>query len=126
MGSTRSHPLPPGIFMEMPPTNEELIEEIKRLRQRVKELESQKVTRVDYEEVVLDPPDDDDDDIMHDPDVREMVENGEHTCHMFDAHCQACEDDEVRVLTEEEVLNDPEMTQSAAIKHVDNLRAHFC
>ena len=76
MGSTRSHPLPPGIFVEMPPTKEELIEEIKRLRQRVKELESQKVTRVDYEEVVLDPHDDDDDDIMHDPDVREMVENG--------------------------------------------------
>jgi hypothetical protein len=23
-----------------------------------------------------------------------MVENGEHTCHMFDAPCQACEDDE--------------------------------
>jgi exo-beta-1,3-glucanase (GH17 family) len=128
MGSTRSHPLPPGIFMEMPPTNEELIEEIKRLRQRVKELESKKVVRVDYKEVVLDPPDDDD--IMHDPDVREMVENGEHTCHMFDAHCQACEDDdeddEVRVLTEEEVLNDPEMTQSAAIQRVDKLRAHFC
>ena len=38
--------------------------------------------------------DEDDDDIMHDPDIREMVENGEHTCHMFDAHCQACEDDE--------------------------------
>jgi len=114
MGSTRSHPLPPGIFVEMPPTNEELIEEIRRLRQRVKELESQKVTRVDYEEVVLDPPDDDDDDddIMHDPDVREMVENGEHTCHMFDAPCQACEDDE-----EEE---------EAAIDHVDKLRAHFC
>jgi hypothetical protein len=114
--------------MEMPPTNEELIEEIKRLRQRVKELESKKVVRVDYKEVVLDPPDDDD--IMHDPDVREMVENGEHTCHMFDAHCQACEDDdeddEVRVLTEEEVLNDPEMTQSAAIQRVDKLRAHFC
>jgi hypothetical protein len=130
MGSTRSHPLPTGIFMEMPPTNEELIEEIKRLRQRVKELESQKVTRVDYEEVVLDPPDDNDDDIMNDPDVREMVENGEHTCHMFDAPCQACEDDEdddeVRVMTEEEVLNDPEMTQSAAIKRVDELRAHFC
>ena len=35
----------------------------------------------------------DDDDIMNDPDVREMVENGEHTCHMFDAPCQACEDD---------------------------------
>jgi hypothetical protein len=38
--------------------------------------------------------DEDDDDIMHDPDIREMVKNGEHTCHMFDAHCQACEDDE--------------------------------
>ena len=38
--------------------------------------------------------DEDDDDIMHDPDIKEMVENGEHTCHMFDAHCQACEDDE--------------------------------
>jgi len=49
---------------------------------------------------------------MHDPDVREMVENGEHTCHMFDAHCQACEDDE----DEEE----------AVIEHVDKLRAHFC
>ena len=31
---------------------------------------------------------------MHDPDIQEMVENGEHTCHMFDAPCQACEDDE--------------------------------
>ena len=114
MGSTRSHPLPPGIFVEMPPTKEELIEEIKRLRQRVKELESKKAARVDYEEVVLDPPDDDDDDdIMDDPDVREMVENGEHTCHMFDAPCQACEDDD------EEGEEDP-------IQHVDKLHAHFC
>jgi hypothetical protein len=84
MGSSRSHPLPPGIFVEMPPTKEELIEEIKRLHERIKELKSQKVTREE----------DDDDDIMHDPDVREMVENGEHTCHMFDTPCQACEDDE--------------------------------
>lgn len=38
--------------------------------------------------------DEDDDDIMQDPDIQEMVKNGEHTCHMFDAHCQACEDDE--------------------------------
>ena len=112
MGSSRSHPLPPGIFVEMPHTKEELIEEIKRLRERVKELESKKAARVDYEEVVLDPPDDDDDDIMHDPDVREMVENGEHTCHMFDTPCQACEDDE----EEEETM----------IEHVDKLRAHFC
>ena len=67
--------------------------------------------------------DEDDDDIMHDPDIQEMVENGEHTCHMFDAHCQACEDDEeddeVRVLTEEEVLNDPEMT--AQVKDEDDI-----
>ena len=41
--------------------------------------------------------DEDDDDIMHDPEIREMVENGEHTCHMFDAPCQACEDDEYDV-----------------------------
>ena len=114
MGSTRSHPLPPGIFVEMSTefddwTEEDFDKEIKRLRERVKELESQKVTRVDYEEVVLDPPDDDDDDIMHDPDVREMVENGEHTCHMFDAPCQACEE-------EDETM----------IEHVDKLRAHFC
>ena len=100
--------------------------EIKGLRERIRELEAKKVTRVDYEEVVLD---DDDDDIMNDPDIQEIVKNGEHTCHMFDAHCQACEDDEddqVRVMIEEEVLNDPEMTQSAAIEHVDKLRAHFC
>ena len=126
MGSTRSHPLPTGIFVEMKPpssefddwTGEDFENEIKRLRERIRELEAKKVKC-----------DDDDDDIMNDPDIQEMVENGEHTCHMFDAHCQACEDDEddeVRVMTEEEVLNDPELTQSAAIRHVDGLRAHFC
>ena len=138
MGCSRSHPLPPGIFVEMPSpppewyanaetittsnafdewTDKELDDEISRLQKRVKELETEKIKkRVEC---------DDDDDIMHDPDVRKMVENGEHICHMFDAYCQACEDDEedydeedyddeVRVLTEEEVQNDPEMT------------AHFC
>ena len=92
MGSTRSHPLPPGIFVEMKPsldefddwTEEDFDNEIKRLRERIRELEAKKV-KCD---------DDDDDDIMNDPDVREMVENGEHTCHIFDAPCQACEDDE--------------------------------
>lgn len=93
MGSTRSHPLPPGIFVEMsnPPSNEfddwtedDFDNEIRRLQERIRELEAKKVKREE----------EDDDDIMNDPDVREMVENGEHTCHMFDAPCQACEDDE--------------------------------
>ena len=47
--------------------------------------------------------DEDDDDIMHDPDIQEMVENGEHTCHMFDAHCQACEDDEEEEEDEDDI-----------------------
>jgi hypothetical protein len=93
MGSTRSHPLPPGIFVEMKPspdefdnwTEEDFDNEIKRLRERIRELKAKKVKRDD---------DDDDDDIMDDPEICEMVENGEHTCHMFDAPCQACEDDE--------------------------------
>jgi len=75
---------------------------------------------------------------MNDPDVREMVNNGEHICHMFDGECLACEmdedededddeeeyDGEVRVLTEEEVQNDPEMT--AQVDKVDDLHAQFC
>ena len=155
MGCSRSHPLPPGIFVEMPSptlvrsdpppewyanaetittssafdewTNKELDDEISRLQKRVKELETEKITKRVERALVWD-----DDDIMHDPDVRKMVENGEHICHMFDAPCQACEDDEedyddeVRVLTEEEVQNDPEMTRSAAIRHAGQLRAHFC
>ena len=136
MGSSRSHPLPPGIFVEMPSpplarsdpppewyanaetismTNKELDDEIKRLQKRVKELETEKIKKRVERVLVWD-----DDNIMHDPDVRKMVENGEHICHMFDGECLACEedeedsDDEVRFLTEEEVQNDPEMT------------AHFC
>jgi len=115
MGSTRSHPLP----VEMPATSNEFDDwtekdfdaEIDRLNKRLKELDSEKV------QVQATPEDDDEydsDDIMNDPDVREMVERGEHICHMFDGECLACEmdeeDDEVRVLTEEEVQNDPEMT----------------
>jgi len=154
MGSSRSHPLPPGIFVEMPSppltrsdpppewyanaetismTNKELDDEIKRLQKRVKELETEKIKKRVERVLVWD-----DDDIMHDPDVRKMVENGEHICHMFDGECLACEkdeedsedeedyDDEVRVLTEEEVENDPEMTRSAAIRHAGQLRTHFC
>jgi hypothetical protein len=74
-------------------TEEDFDNEIKRLRERIRELEAKKVKC--------------DDDIMHDPDVREMIENGEHTCHMFDAPCQACEDDDEEVAT-------------------DKLHAHFC
>ena len=121
------HPLP----VEIPATSNEFDDwtekdfddEIDRLNKRLKELDSEKV------QVQATPEDDDEydsDDIMNDPDVREMVECGEHICHMFDGECLACEmdededeeedeeDDEVRVLTEEEVQNDPEMT------------AHFC
>ena len=148
MGSSRSHPLPPGIFIEMPSpplvrsdpppewyakaenafdewTDKELDDEIGRLQKRVKELETEKIKKRVERALVWD----DDDDIMHDPDVRKMVENGEHICHMFDGECLACTmdenedeedeeeyDDEVRVLTEEEVQNDPEMTASN----------HFC
>ncbi len=109
-------------------TNRELNDEIVRLQKHVKELETEKIKkRVDRTLAW------DDDNIMHDPDVRKMVERGEHICHMFDGECLACEmeeeedyDDEVRVLTEEEVENDPEMTRSAATRKVDHLHTHFC
>ena len=140
MESSRSHPLPPGIFIEMPSptpewyakaetittsnafdewTDKELDDEIKRLQKRVKELESEKIkkrvdariTRAEFEQFC----------VKRRSDVRKMVENGEHICHMFDGECLACEMDEdedddeedydeVRVLTDEEVQNDPEMT----------------
>ena len=143
MGSTRSHPLPPGIFVQMPSpppveipatsnefddwTEKDFDDEIDRLNKRLKELDSERV------QVQATPEEDDEydsDDIMNDPDVREMVQRGEHICHMFDGECLACEmdeeeededeDDEVRVLTEEEVQNDPEMT--AQVGKV----VHFC
>ena len=107
------HPLPPGIFVEFDGwTEEDFDDEIRRLKNRVKELKKLKKpkTLVPIEED--EDEDEDDDDIIHDPDVCEVVENGEHTCHMFDAPCQACEDDE----DEEETT----------IERVDKLRAHFC
>ena len=125
MGSTRSHPLP----VEMPATSNEFDdwtekdfdEEIDRLNKRLKELDSE---RVQVQATSEDDEEYDSDDIMNDPDVREMVERGEQICHLFDGECLACEmdedededddeeeyDGEVRVLTEEEVQNDPEMT----------------
>ena len=143
MGCSRSHPLPAGIFVEMPATSNEFDDwtekdfdaEFDRLNKRLRELDSERV------QVQATPEDDDEydsDDIMNDPDVREMVQRGEHICHMFDGECLACEmdedeedededdDDEVRVLTEEEVENDPEMTRSAATRKVDHLHTHFC
>ena len=100
------HPLP----VEIPATSNEFDDwtekdfddEIKRLQKRVKELETEKIKkRVDRALGW-----DDDDNIMNDPDVRKMVENGEHICHMFDGECLACEmDEEVSVLTEEVVAN---------------------
>jgi hypothetical protein len=115
-------------------TDQELVNEINRLTELLKIRETEKIKkRVDRALAW-----DDDDDIMNDPDVRKMVENGEHICHMFDGECRACQheedeeedddeeeyDGEVRVLTEEEVQNDPEMT--AQVDKVDELRAHFC
>ena len=114
------HPLP----VEMPATSNEFDDwtekdfddEIKRLQKRVKELETEKIkNRVDRALVW-----DDDDDIMNDPDVRKMVENGEHICHMFDGECLACEMDEDEDEDEEEV------EMSAQVGKVDELRAHFC
>jgi len=114
MGSTRSHPLPPGMPTTSSEfdgwTDQELVNEINRLTELLKIRETEKIKkRVDRALVW-----DDDDDIMNDPDVRKMVENGEHICHMFDGECRACQheedEEEVRVLTEEEVENDPEMT----------------
>ena len=116
MGSTRSHPLPPGIFVQMPSpppveipatsnefddwTEKDFDEEIDRLNKRLKELDDIKKEEYDSD----------------DPDVRKMVENGEHICHMFDGECLACEMDEDE---EEEDLEDFEEEK------VD-LRAHFC
>jgi hypothetical protein len=111
------HPLP----VEMPATSNEFDdwtekdfdEEIDRLNKRLKELDSE---RVQVQAIPEDDDEYDSDDIMNDPDVCKMVERGEHICHMFDGECLACEmdeedeEDEVRVLTEEEVQNDPEMT----------------
>ena len=113
------HPIPSGIFVEMPShsydfvgwTENDFDNEIKRLKKRVKELIKIQKTNKNKTLVPIQESDEDDDDIMNDPDVREMVESGKHTCHMFDAPCQACEDDD-----EEET----------AIEHVDKLRAHFC
>ena len=132
MGSTRSHPLPPGIFVEMPTTpnefencsTQDLEHEINRLKERLREIDEtkkQRGMRIDYETVVLSGDDyeydsDDSDDVMHDPDVRKMVENGEHICHMFDGECLACEMDEDGENTDLEDFEEEKV----------DLRAHFC
>ena len=132
MGSTRSHPLPPGIFVKMPSpplarsqpisawyteaetidasnefdnwTEKDFDEEIDRLNQRLKELDE--IKKEEY----------DSDDIMNDPDVRKMVENGEHICHMFDGECLACEMEEDGENTDLEDFEEEKV----------DLRAHFC
>jgi hypothetical protein len=132
MGSTRSHPLPPGIFVKMPSpplarsdpspawyanaetidasnefdnwTEKDFDEEIDRLNKRLKELDE--IKKEEY----------DSDDVMNDPDVRKMVENGEHICHMFDGECLACEMDEDGENTDLEDFEEEKV----------DLRAHFC
>ena len=75
------------------------------------------VSDAEDDEKAPEDDDDDDDDIAHDPEIRAMWERGEHTCEMFDAPCAVClkdneeeYDGEVRVMTEEEVQNDPALT----------------
>jgi len=76
------HPLPSGIFIEMPPLSDEfdgwtiddLDNEIKRLKKRVKELVKIKKTNKTKTLASIQESDEDDDDIMHDPDIQEMVE----------------------------------------------------
>jgi hypothetical protein len=142
MGSTRSHPLPPGIFVKMPSpplarsqpisawyteaetidasnefdnwTEKDFDEEIDRLNQRLKELDD--IKKEEY----------DSDDVMNDPDVRKMVENGEHICHMFDGECLACEMDEDGENTDLEDFEEEEDEMTTQVGKVDELRAHFC
>jgi hypothetical protein len=142
MGSTRSHPLPPGIFVKMPSpplarsqplsawyteaetidasnefdnwTEKDFDEEIDRLNQRLKELDE--IKKEEY----------DSDDVMNDPDVRKMVENGEHICHMFDGECLACEMDEDGENTDLEDFEEEEDEMTTQVGKVDELRAHFC
>jgi hypothetical protein len=63
---------------------------------------------------------------MNDPDVRKMVENGEHICHMFDGECLACEMDEDGENTDLEDFEDEEVEMTTQVGKVDELRAHFC
>ena len=48
--------------------------------------------------------------IEPDEDIQEMVENGEHTCHMFDTHHQTCEDDDDITLAELKEQLEDDMT----------------
>ena len=109
------HPLP----VEIPATSNEFddwtekdfSDEIKRLQKRVKELETEKIKkRVDRALVW-----DDDDNIMNDHDVREMVNNGEHICHMFDGECRACQHEE-----------EEEEEEDTKVQTIEQLRCHSC
>ena len=115
MGSSRSHPLPEGIFVEMesplykyvvslpgdfldPDTEfenwsiKDLDDEIDRLNKRIGEIESERVQVLGT--TGLDEDEYDSDDVMNDPDVRDIVERGGHICHIFDGECLACTMDE--------------------------------
>ena len=115
MGSSRSHPLPAGIFVEMesplykyvvslpgdfldPDTEfenwsvKDLDDEIDRLNKRIGEIESERVQVMGT--TVLDEDEYDSDDVMNDPDIRDIVERGGHICHIFDGECLACTMDE--------------------------------
>jgi hypothetical protein len=52
---------------------------------------------------------------MNDPDVRKMVENGEHICHMFDGECRACQHEE-----------EEEEEEDTKVQTIEQLRCHSC
>ena len=78
MGSTRSHPIPPGMPTTSSEfdwwTDQELVSEINRLTELLKiRDESKRLREIDSERVQVQETLEDDDNIMNDPDVRKMV-----------------------------------------------------
>ena len=114
------------------PRNDGLPEDAPAFERQLKEREDERIYRAKLRQTMVEVSkneevkkfatvvnlvsDADDDDITSDPEIRAMWERGKHTCDMFDGPCGACAKDdeeydgEVRVMTEEEVKNNPEMT----------------
>ena len=132
--SSENSPVRKRLFF---PRNDDLTEYAPAFERQLKEREDERIYRAKLRQTMVElseneevkkvatvvnlVSDADDDDISHDPEIRAMWERGEHTCLMFDGPCGACgkddeedeeeeEDGEVRIMNEEEVKNNPEMT----------------